>query len=151
MAELKDQLRSDLTAAMKSRDGFTTAVLRMAVAAITNEEVAGASARELSSAEEQAVITRAVRQRRESAETYAGAGRAELAEKEQAEADLLARYLPAALTDQELDAIVADQVAAVEGASMKQMGMIIKAVNAVVKGRADGSVVAGKVRAALSA
>ncbi len=150
MAEMKDRLRADLTTAMKAKDAFTTGVLRMAVAAIANEEVAGAAARELTGAEEQAVLTREVRKRRESAEAYTAGNRPELAAKEEAEADVLMAYLPAPLTEAELDAIVAEEVGAVEGATMKQMGLIIKAVNARAQGRADGSMVAAKVRAALA-
>ena len=150
MAELKDRLRTDLTAAMKEKDTFTTGVLRMAVAALMNEEVAGQVARQLTESEEQTIITREVRKRRESAEAYAAGNRPELAEKEDREADLLATYLPAPMTEAELDVIVAEEVAGVEDATMKQMGMIIKAVSARTQGRADGSMVAAKVRAALS-
>ncbi|MDR0283648.1 MAG: GatB/YqeY domain-containing protein [Propionibacteriaceae bacterium] len=150
MAQLKDQLRVDMTAALKARDPFVTGVLRMAIAAIANEEVAGSTARELSYAEEQTVLTREVRKRRESAEVYAQGNRPELAEREEQEADLLAAYLPAPLTEDELDDIVTEEVNTFEGATIKQMGAIIKAVNARTQGRADGSIVAAKVRAALS-
>ncbi|MDR0489284.1 MAG: GatB/YqeY domain-containing protein [Propionibacteriaceae bacterium] len=150
MAELKDQIRADLVTAMKAKDAFTTGVLRMIVAAIANEEVAGDSARELSKDEELVVITREARKRRESAEAYAAGNRPELADKEEREAELLARYLPAPLTEAELDSIVAEETAAIEGASLKQMGMIIKAVNARVQGRADGGTVAAKVKALLA-
>ena len=149
MAEVKDRLRADMTAAMKAKDSFTLGVLRMALAAIGNEEVAGEAARELSNDEEQAVIARQVRSRRESAQAYAAGNRPELAEKEGREADLLSAYIPAPLTEAEVDAIVAEEVAAIEGATIKQMGLIIKAVNARTQGRADGSTVAAKVRSAL--
>ena len=149
MAEMKEQLRTDLVTAMKAKDSFTTGVLRMVIAAIANEEVAGDTARELSADEEQAVLTREARKRRESAEAYSAGNRMDLAEKEEREAELLARYLPAPLTESELDEIVAEEVAAVEGATMKQMGLIIKAVNARVQGRADGATVAAKVKASL--
>jgi uncharacterized protein YqeY len=151
MADLKDRLRADLTAAMKARDAFRTGVLRMVFSAIQNEEVAGESARELSHAEEEAVLGREVRKRKESAEAYDAGGRPELAEKERAEVELLATYLPTPLTEAEVDAIVAEEVAAVgAGAGMRAMGQVIKAVNARAKGRADGSVVAAKVKAALA-
>ena len=150
MGELKDQLRVDLVTAMKAKDSFTTGVLRMAIAAIANEEVSGDVARELSIDEEQAVLTREARKRRESAEAYLGGNRPELAEKEEREAALLGTYLPAPLTPAELDQIVAEEVAAVEGATLKQMGLIIKAVNARAQGRANGSEVAAKVKAALA-
>lgn len=151
MAALKDQLRTDLTTAMKARDTFRTGVLRMVLSAIQTEEVAGASARELSEDEERAVVGREVRKRKESAELYQSGNRPELAEKELTEAELLSTYLPAALTEDELDAMVAEEVAALgEGASMKQMGAVIKAVNARAKGRAEGGVIAAKVKAALA-
>ncbi|HET7724509.1 MAG TPA: GatB/YqeY domain-containing protein, partial [Propionibacteriaceae bacterium] len=151
MAALKDQLRTDLTTAMKARDTFRTGVLRMVLSAIQTEEVAGASARELSEDEERAVVGREVRKRKESAELYQSGNRPELAEKELTEAELLTTYLPAALTEDELDAMVAEEVAALgEGASMKQMGAVIKAVNARAKGRAEGGVIAAKVKAALA-
>lgn len=96
-------------------------------------------------------LPREARKRRESAEAYAAGNRMDLSDKEEREAELLATYLPAPLTEEELDGIVNEEVAAVEGASMKQMGLIIKAVNARVQGRADGSTVAAKVKALLSA
>ena len=150
MAELKDRLRADLTAAMKAQDAFTTGVLRMALAAIGTEEVAGTSARELTEDEEQRIITREVRKRRESAEVYSGAGRAELAEKEEREAKALGAYLPAPLTEPELDQIVTEEVNAVQGATLKHMGPIIRAVGARTQGRADGAIIAAKVKASLS-
>ncbi|HPZ50539.1 MAG TPA: GatB/YqeY domain-containing protein [Propionibacteriaceae bacterium] len=151
MADLKDTLRADLTTAMKARDSFRTGVLRMVLTAIHTEEVAGDEARELSHDEEESLIGREVRKRKESAEMYDAGNRPELAAKERAEVDLLSTYLPAPLTEAELDHIVAEEVAALgEGASMRQMGQVIKAVNARIKGRADGSVVAAKVKSALT-
>ncbi len=151
MATLKETLRADMTAARKSQDRFKTQVLGMALTAIQNEEVAGDAARELSPDEERAVLTREVRKRKESAEAYTAGHRPELAEKELAEVDLLSAYLPAALTEAELDAIVAEEVAAAgEGVTMRQMGQVIKAVNARAQGRADGRVIAAKVKAALA-
>ncbi|MDR0783214.1 MAG: GatB/YqeY domain-containing protein [Propionibacteriaceae bacterium] len=150
MAELKDQLRADLTSAMKAKDPFTTGVLRMAIAAIANEAVAGDTARELSTDEEQVVITREVRKRRDSAEAYIAGNRPELAEREEREAVLLGSYLPTPPTEAELDQIVTEEINAVEGATLKEMGRIIKAVNTRTHGLANGGVVAAKVKAALS-
>lgn len=151
MAALKDTLRSDLTTSMKARDTFRTGVLRMVLSAIQTEEVAGTSARELSAEEELAIVGREVRKRKESAELYTQGNRPELAAKELEEVELLSTYLPAGLSEAELDAIVAEEVAAAgEGVSMKQMGQIIKAVNARAKGRAEGGVIAAKVKAALA-
>ena len=151
MAALKAQLRTDLTTSMKARDAFRTSVLRMVLSAIQTEEVAGASARELTEDEERAILGREVRKRKESAELYEAGNRPELASKELAEVELLGAYLPTALTEAEVDAIVADEVAAAgEGATMKQMGQVIKAVNARAQGRAEGSVIAAKVKSALA-
>jgi len=151
MAALKAQIRSDLTTSMKARDTFRTGVLRMVLSAIQTEEVAGASARELSEDEERSVLGREVRKRKESAELYTTGNRPELASKEFAEVELLNAYLPTALTEAEVDSMVAEEVAALgDGASMKQMGPLIKAVNARAKGRAEGSVIAAKVKAALA-
>ncbi|GAA2178433.1 GatB/YqeY domain-containing protein [Brooklawnia cerclae] len=151
---IKERLRADLTAAMKARDDFAKSTLRMAIGAIQYAEVAGEQAKELTDAEEIAVLTKEQRTRIESAETYAAAGRPELAEKESGEATLLARYLPQPLTDDELTAIVDEEVAKVEAElgskpTMKQMGGLVKAVNARVAGRADGKTVATQVRARL--
>ena len=127
----------------------------MAIAALKNEKVAGKQARELSDAEEISVLQREVRTRRDSAQAYTDGGRPELASKELAEADLLGAYLPAALSDAELDALVAEEVAAAEASlgekpKMRQMGQVIKAVAARASGRADGGTIAAKVRAALA-
>lgn len=151
MAATKDQLRADLTAAMKARDEFAKSTIRMALGAIQYAEVAGDQARELSDSEEIAVLTKEQRSRTESAQTYADAGRPELAEKEAAEAKFLARYLPQPLSEDELVALVDRQVAEVEAElgtkpTMKQMGAIVRAVNQQVAGRADGRTVAGLVR-----
>ncbi len=155
MGEIKNRLRKDLTAAMKQRDDFAKSTIRMALAAIQYAEVAGDQARDLSEAEEIAIITKEQRSRTESAQTYADAGRPELAEKEAAEADFLTRYLPQPLSQDELVAIVDAQMAATEaelGAkpTMRQMGAVVKAVNEKVAGRADGKTVAGLVKARIN-
>lgn len=153
-AELKQRIRTDLTAAMKSRDQLVTGTLRMALAAITNEEVAGTSAKELTDPDVVRVLTREVKKRNESAEVYAGAGRSELADNERAEAAILERYLPQQLTDAELTDLVDRAVAEVAGGGeqpgMKQMGQVIKAANAKAAGRADGKRIADAVKQRLS-
>ena len=155
MAELKDRLKIDLVTAMKAKDDAAKSNLRMAIAAIGVEEVAGDTARALTNDEEIAIVTKEVSKRRDSAQAYADGGRPELADKESAEAEFLQRYLPAPLTEDELDVIVAEEVAAAEAAAgekptMKQMGGIVKAVNARVAGRAQGGAVAAKVKASLA-
>lgn len=154
MAELKARLRADLTAAMKARDTVTTGVLRMALAAVGTEEVAGDQARELSDDEVLRVLTREVRKRKEAAEAFAGAGRAEQSASELAEADVLSRYLPQPLDEAELAAIVDRAVASVTEQlgtppGQRQMGQVMKIVTAEVAGRADGATVAGLVRSRL--
>jgi hypothetical protein len=154
MAELKARLRADLTTAMKARNTFTTGVLRMALAAVGVEEVAGSAARELSDDEVLRVLNREVRKRREAAEAFDGAGRAEQAKSELAEVDVLSAYLPSQLDDTALTAIVDKAVAAVAeqtGAQpgQRQMGLVMKAVNAEVAGRAEGARVAALVKARL--
>ena len=156
MSELKNRLRSDLTVAMKARDALTTGTLRLALAAVTTAEVAGTQAKQLSDAEVVAVLQKEVRKRGEAAEAFAGAGRAEQAAKERAEADVLSAYLPRALTDDEVAELVRsaiDSVAAATGAAptMRQMGLVIKDVQSRAQGRADGSRVAAAVKLALAA
>ena len=156
MSELKNRLRSDLTVAMKARDALTTGTLRLALAAVTTAEVAGTQAKQLSDAEVVAVLQKEVRKRGEAAEAFAGAGRAEQAAKERAEADVLSAYLPRALTDDEVDQLVrsaVESVAASTGSAptMRQMGLVIKDVQSRAQGRADGSRVAAAVKLALAA
>jgi len=147
---LKAQLRSDLTTAMKERNELHSATLRMALAAITNEEVAGKVARELSDDDVIKVLGREVKKRKEAAEAFAGAGRAQQAEREEAEGRVLSAYLPAQLTDEELNALVAAAVAEAGAEGPKAMGAVMKVLTPRVAGRADGSRVAAAVRAALS-
>ena len=107
MADLKDRLRGDLTAAMKARDDVRTRTLRMALTSVSKEEVAGSVARELSDDEVMKVLTKEAKRRREAAEAFAAAGREEQAAAERAEGAILAAYLPAQLSDDELAALVA--------------------------------------------
>lgn len=149
MAELKDRLRADMIASMKAKQADTTKVLRAVLAAITTEEVSGDEAHALTAEQEQAVITKQVRQRRDSAQAYAAGGRRELADVELSEAELLQGYLPAQLTEAELAAMVDTEIAAAGDVTMKQMGQIIKAVDAKAAGRADGGTIATLVKARL--
>ena len=146
MPDLKKQLRDDLTTAMKARDELRTATLRMVLTAVSAEEVSGKEARELSDDEVQAVLRREAKKRREAADAFADAGRAQQAERERAEGEVLADYLPAQLEDSDLAAIVADAITRTGAAGMKDMGKVMGAVQGVVAGRADGGRVAGEVR-----
>lgn len=151
MSALKSRLQDDLTAAMKARDELTTATLRMAMTAITNEEVAGKEQRVLSDEEVLVVLGREAKKRRESAEAYTAAGRTDLADREQAELAVLGRYLPQPLTDDEVRGIVAAAVAQVGVSGPQAMGAVMKVVQPQVRGRADGAAVAALVREALGA
>ena len=150
MSELKEQLRSDLTTAMKARDELRTATLRMVLSAVSAEEVSGKAARELSDDEVQAVVRREAKKRREAAEAFADAGRAEQADREQAEGEVLAGYLPAQLDDSDLAAIVADVISRTGASGLKDMGTVMGAAQGTVAGRADGSRVAAEVRRQLA-
>ena len=154
MGSTKKQLKSDLADALRAKDEFAKSNIRMLMAAITVEEVAGDSPRELSDPEELDVVAKEQRKRRDSAATYADAGRSDLADKESAEAEYMARYLPAPLNTDEVEALVAEEVAVLrargETPTMKHMGALVKAVNARAAGRAEGKVVAGLVRSALN-
>ncbi len=151
MAELKERLRADLNEAMRARDQVRLRTLRLALTSITNEEVAGASARELTDDEIVRVLTREARKRREAAEAFSAAGRADQAAAERAEGDVLAAYLPAQLSDMELAALVAAAIDETGAAGMSAMGQVMKTVTPRVAGRADGARVAAEVRRRLSA
>ena len=148
MAALKDRLRTDLTASMKARDEIRSSTLRMVLTAITNAEVAGKEARELTDEDVLTVLASESKKRREAATAFADGGRAEMAAKEEAEAAVIADYLPEPLSDAEVAAIVS---AAIEqtgaaGEGMRAMGKVMGVVQPQVKGRADGSAVAAEVR-----
>lgn len=153
MAELKDRLRADLTTAIKSRDALRASTLRMVLSAVTNAEVAGKEARELSNDEVLTVLTSEAKKRREAAEAFDAGNRPELAQKERDEAVILADYLPEPLTAEEVAAIVTAAVESTGAAAdgMKAMGKVMGVVQPQVKGRADGGVVAAEVRRQLGA
>lgn len=143
MAELKDRLRADLTAAMKSQDKLRTATLRLVLAAIQTEEVSGNAPRELSDADVIKVLQREAKKRGESAEIYTQNGRGELAANEHAEARVIDEYLPTQLTEAEVADVVDTAIAQVaedigERPSMRQMGQVMKAATAIAAGKADG-------------
>ena len=153
MSALKDQMQSDLTSAIRAQDELTMATLRMALAAVTNAEVAGKQAKELSDDEVIVVLTSEAKKRREAAESFASAGATDRAEREQAELGVLQRYLPEQLNDDEVRAIVAEAVATVaaQGTSGPgAMGAVMKIVTPQTRGRADGGQVAALVKAALA-
>lgn len=150
MPELKDRLRADLTAAMKSRDELRSATLRMLLTAVKTEEVAGKAARELSDAEVVTVLTREAKKRREAADAFADGGRPERAERERAEGEVIAAYLPAQLSDGELADLVAAALAETGAAGPAAMGQVMKVLGPRTAGRAEGGRVAAEVRRQLA-
>ena len=138
MSELKERLQADLTGAIRARDEVTTATLRMALAAVTTEEVAGTTARTLSDDEVLTVLAREAKKRREAAEAFGSADRPELAERERAEGAVLDRYLPTQLDDDEVAELVREAIDESGATGMPQMGAVMKAAQARAAGRADG-------------
>ena len=150
MSELNTRIRSDLTDAMKARDEVTVSTLRMVIAAISTASVAGDSAVELSDEQIVDVLRSEGKRRAEAAEVFQEAGRADRAETERAELAVIERYLPAAMDDAELMAIVAEEVAKVVAAGAsggRAVGESVKAVRARVGSGADGARVAAAVKA----
>ncbi len=149
---LKERLRSDLTTAIKGRDKVRSGTIRMVLTAITEAEVAGSTAVELSDQQVLDVVIREAKKRREAEEAYANAGRTELANKEHAESEVLADYLPQQLTPSEISAIVTNAIASTGAAElgMRGMGKVMAQVTPQTKGRADGSLVAAEVKRQLA-
>ncbi len=150
---MKQRLHDDMTAALKARDDIRKSTLRMALTAITKAEVAGKEARELSDTEVVDVLSSEAKKRRESVVAYRDAGRAELADKEQAEADILAEYLPEQLTEDEIKVLVTEAIATTGAADLgpRGIGKVMGALQPKVKGKADGSVVSAEVKRQLGA
>ena len=148
MATLKEQIRADLTTAIKARDELRSSTLRMVLTAITNAEVAGKEAKQLTDDEVLTVLTSEAKKRREAATAFSDGGRAEMAAKEEAEAAVLADYLPEPLTAEEVEALVraAIEQTGAAGEGMKAMGKVMGVVTPQTKGRADGGQVAAEVR-----
>jgi uncharacterized protein len=148
---LSDQIQSDLTTAMKARDTETTATLRMVVAAIKTARVAGGQSGALTDEQVTELLTREAKKRAEAAAAFEDAGRAELAEKERREREIIQRYLPEQLGEEELAAIVDEAVAQTGASSPAELGKVMSAVMPKVKGRADGKQVNAMVRQRLGA
>jgi uncharacterized protein YqeY len=146
MSPLKDQLQSDLTAAMKARDELRSATLRMVLTAVRTEEVAGKTARELDDAEVVTVLGREAKKRREAAEAFEQGGRPESAQRERAEGVVIAAYLPAQLGDDELRDLVAAAIGETGASGPQAMGQVMKAVTPRTVGKAEGGRVAAEVR-----
>ncbi|MCV7280896.1 GatB/YqeY domain-containing protein [Mycolicibacterium flavescens] len=154
MADLKERLRADLTAAMKSQDKLRTATLRMLLSAIRNEEVSGKESRELTDEDVLKVLARESKKRGESAQIYTQNGRGELAANEHAEARVIDEYLPTPLTEAELADVADTAIAQVaeeigERPGTKHMGLVMKAATAIAAGKADGARLSAAVKARL--
>jgi uncharacterized protein YqeY len=150
MPGLKDRLRADLTTSMKARDEVRTRTLRMALTSVSNEEVAGKAARELSDDEVLKILAREAKRRREAAAAFEEAGRDQQAAAERAEDAVLSGYLPVQLSDAEIAQIVGAVIADTGASGMSAMGQVMKAVTPQIAGRAEGSRVAGEVRRQLA-
>jgi uncharacterized protein len=152
MSQLKDRLRTDLTAAIKARDSLRSSTLRMVLSAVTTAEVAGKEARELSDDDIIGVLSTEAKKRREAATAFSDAGRTELADKETAEAAVIADYLPEQLDPAAIAEIVTAAIQQTGAASdgLRAMGKVMGVVQPQVRGRADGGAVAAEVRRQLS-
>ncbi len=147
---IKEKLHSDLTEAIRSRDEITSGTIRMVLTAITNEEVAGKEARVLSDDEVITVLSREAKKRREAAEAFENAGRADKAALEKSEGEVIAKYLPAQLSEADIAAIIAEAIASTGAAGPADMGKVMGAVKPKIAGKADGGVVSALVKAALN-
>jgi len=147
---LKEKLQADLTDAIRSRNDVVSGTVRMLLAAITNEEVAGKAAKVLTDAEIITVLSREAKKRREAVEAYTQAKRDDLAGKEKAEAAVIANYLPEQLSEDEIKKLIADAIAETGAKGPAGMGLVMKALQPKIAGKADGGVVSGLVKAALA-
>ena len=150
MNQLKQKLQSDLNDAIKSRNTVVAETVRMLLAAITNEEVAGKEKKELSDAEVITVLTREAKKRREAAEAFEQGGRADRAAAERAEGEVIASYLPAQLSEAEIKNLIAETIAAVGASGPADMGKVMGGLKAKVAGKADGALVSSLVKEALN-
>lgn len=148
MPELKDRLRQELTASMKARDELRSSTLRMVLTGITNAEVSGKQARELTDDDVTTVLASEAKKRREAALAFDDAARPELASKERAEAAIIAEFLPEPLSEGEVRDLVATTIAdlGVQGEGIRAMGKVMGALTPRTRGRADGAAVSAEVR-----
>ncbi len=147
---IKETLRSNLTEAIRSRDEITSSTIRMVLTAITNEEVSGKEARVLSDDEVITVLSREAKKRREASEAFEAAGRADKAALEKAEGEVIAKYLPAQLSADDIKKMIADAIASTGAVGPGDMGKVMGAVKGLIAGKADGSVVSNLVKEALN-
>ncbi len=147
---LKEKLQNDLTSAMRSRDELRSSTIRMVLTSIKNEEVSGKEARDLSDAEIITVLSREAKKRREAAEAYEQAGAADRAATEKAEGGVIAEYLPKQLSESEIKELITAAIKESGATSPSQMGLVMKALQLKIAGKADGGTVSALVKAALT-
>ena len=147
---LKERLQSDLTEAIRSRDELRSGTIRMVLTAITNEEVSGKSARVLTDAEIITVLSREAKKRREAADAFKDAGHADRSQRETDEGKVITEYLPEQLTEDDVKKIIADAIAETGASGPAGMGVVMKAIQPKVAGKADGGTVSSLVKAALT-
>jgi uncharacterized protein YqeY len=147
---LKEKLQSDLTDSIRSKDGVKSGTIRMLLAAITNEEVAGKAAKVLTDAEVITVLSREAKKRREAVEAYTQAKRDDLANKEKEEAAVIAFYLPEQLSEADIKKLINEAIAETNASGPGGMGLVMKALQPKIAGKADGGLVSSMVKAALS-
>ena len=147
---LKEKLQADLTDAIRSRNEVVSGTVRMLLAAITNEEVAGKAAKVLTDAEIITVLSREAKKRREAVEAYTQAKRDDLAGKEKAEAAVIAKYLPEQLSEDEIKKLIQEAINETGASGPAGMGLVMKVLQPKIAGKADGGVVSGLVKAALA-
>jgi uncharacterized protein YqeY len=147
---LKEKLQADLTDAIRSRNEVVSGTVRMLLAAITNEEVAGKAAKVLTDGEIITVLSREAKKRREAVEAYTQAKRDDLASKEKAEAAVIANYLPEQLSEDEIKKLIQAAIAETGASGAAGMGLVMKVLQPKIAGKADGGVISGLVKAALA-
>lgn len=147
---LKEKLQNDLTDAMRSRDELRSSTIRMVLTAIKNEEVSGKEARELSDSEIITVLSREAKKRREAADAFEQAGANDRAATEKAEGGVIAEYLPKQLSESEIKDLIAAAIKESGAATPAQMGLVMKALQPKIAGKADGGTVSALVKAALT-
>ena len=147
---LKEKLQSDLTDAIRAKDAVKSGTIRMLLAAITNEEVAGKAAKVLSDAEVITVLSREAKKRREAVEAYTNARRDDLANKEKDEAAIITLYLPEQLSEADIKQLISEAIAQTNAVGPAGMGLVMKVLQPKIAGKADGGLVSSLVKAALS-
>ena len=147
---IKETLQADLTEAIRGRNEIVSGTIRMVLTAITNEEVSGKEARVLTDAEIITVLSREAKKRREAAEAFADAGRADKAALEKSEGEVIAKYLPEQMSEDEIKKLIHAAIAQTGASGPGDMGKVMGVIKSQVAGKADGGTVSGIVKAALN-